>query len=243
VELSGFDFSAQQFANAGFRLYSSRKPTSFDLGEDSVVTNNLNLASKPFSNRLLPWVLTAGILFISVIGLVVVIQLTTSINRDVASKTATVNNMKVEEQALIAKGEELKRQFSTEKQQTLQAAHQLVDRKGFSWSRLFADLEDALPDNVRVLRIAVRDITRQGDQTVADLDLAVFSKTSPNVLQMISEMNKNAIFDAKLVNQNPQKGRGESGSEYELVVVYRPRHGYASESVAEVRDGKAEAAK
>ena len=207
------------------------------------MSNNLNLASKPFSNRLLPWVLTAVILFISVVGLVVVIQLTTSINRDVASRSASVNKMKQEEQDLITKGEELKRQFSVDKQQALQAAHQLVDRKGFSWSRLFADLEDAVPDNVRVLRIAVRDVTRQGDQTVANLDLAVFSKTSPNVLQMISDMNKSAIFDAKLVNQNPQKGRGESGSEFELVVAYRPRHGVASESVAEVREDKAEAAK
>ena len=207
------------------------------------MSSNLNLASKPFSNRLLPWVLTAVILFISMVGLVVVIQLTTSINRDVASKGASVNKMKEEEQALITKGEELKRQFSIDKQQALQAAHQLVDRKGFSWSRLFADLEDAVPDNVRVSRIAVRDITRQGDQTVADLDLAVFSKTSPNVLQMISDMNKSGIFDAKLVNPNLQKGRGESGSEFELAVVYRPRHGVASESVAEIRDDKEEAAK
>ena len=206
------------------------------------MTNNLNLASKPFSNRLLPWVLTAVILFISVVGLVVVIQLTTSINRDVSSRSAAVNKMKQEEQALITKGEELKRQFSIDKQQALQAAHQLVDRKRFSWSRLFADLEDAVPDNVRVSRIAVRDITRQGDQTVADLDLAVFSKTSPNVLQMISEMNKSGIFSAELKNQNLQKGRGESGSEFELAVVYRPRHGVASESVAEVRDEE-EAAK
>jgi Tfp pilus assembly protein PilN len=207
------------------------------------VTNNLNLASKPFSNRLLPWILTAVILFISLVGLIVVVELTTRINRDVASKAASVNKMKQEEQLLMTKGEELKRLFTTEQQQTLQAAHQLVDRKGFSWSRLFADLEAAVPDNVRVSRIAVRDVTRQGDQTVADLDLTVFSKTSTNVLEMMSEMNKNGVFNAKLVNQNLQKGRGEGGSEFELVVVYRPRHGYANDSLAEVQDEKAEDAK
>jgi len=207
------------------------------------VTNNLNLASKPFSNRLLPWMLTAVILFVSLVGLIIVIQLTTSINREVASKTASVNEMKQEEQLLMTKGEELKRQFTTDKQQALQSAHQLVDRKGFSWSRLFADLEGSLPDNVRVSRIAVRDITRQGDQTVADLDLVVFSKTSPNVIDMISEMNKNGIFHAELVNQNLQKGRGEGGSEFELVVIYRPRHGYASDSVAEIQDEKSGDAK
>jgi len=207
------------------------------------VTNNLNLASKPFSNRLLPWMLTAVILFVSLVGLIIVIQLTTSINREVASKTASVNEMKQEEQLLMTKGEELKRQFTTDKQQALQSAHQLVDRKGFSWSRLFVDLEGSLPDNVRVSRIAVRDITRQGDQTVADLDLVVFSKTSPNVIDMISEMNKNGIFHAELVNQNLQKGRGEGGTEFELVVIYRPRHGYASDSVAEIQDEKSGDAK
>jgi Tfp pilus assembly protein PilN len=207
------------------------------------VTNNLNLASKPFSNRLLPWVLTVVILFISLVGLVIVIQLTTSINRDVVAKTASVNRMKAEEQNLIAKGQELKRQFTTDKQQTLQAAHQLVDRKGFSWSRLFADLEEALPDDVRVSRIAVRDINRQGDQTVADLDLVVFSKAYNNVHEMMQEMEKNGIFNAELKNQNLQKGRGEGGSEFELAVVYRPRHGYANDSVAVVKDEKAEVAK
>jgi hypothetical protein len=207
------------------------------------VTNNLNLASKPFSNRLLPWVLTATILFISFIGLIVVVQFTTSINRDVATKSATVTKLKQEEQSLMAKGEDLKRQFTTEQQQALQAAHQLVDRKGFSWSRLFVDLEGSVPDNVRVSRIAVRDVTRQGDQTVADLDLVVFSKSATNVLDMMSDMNKNGIFNATLHNQNLQKGRGEGGTEFELLVVYRPRHSYASESLAEVQGSQSEEAK
>lgn len=207
------------------------------------MTSNLNLASKPFSNRLLPWLLTAVILFVSLVGLIVVVQLTTSINREVAAKTAKVNKMKQEEQELMAKGEELKRQFTNEKQQALQSAHQLVDRKGFPWSRLFADLEEALPDNVRVSRIAVRDINRQGDQTVADLELVVFSKTSTSVLQMMSDMNKNGVFNAELRNQNLQKGRGEGGTEFELGVVYRPRYGYATDSVAEVQAKKSEDAK
>ncbi|HEY0727676.1 MAG TPA: hypothetical protein VGD38_06360, partial [Pyrinomonadaceae bacterium] len=44
------------------------------------VNSDLNLASKPFSNRLLPWAVTAIILFISAIGLVVVVRLTTVAN-------------------------------------------------------------------------------------------------------------------------------------------------------------------
>jgi len=188
-------------------------------------------------------VLTAVILFVSFIGLIVVVQLTTSINRDVATKNAKVNSLKQDEQSLMTKGEDLKRQFTVEQQHTLQAAHQLVDRKGFSWSRLFVDLEGTLPENVRVSRIAVRDVTRQADQTVAELDLVVFSKSASNVLDMMAEMNKNGVFNATLQNQNLQKGRGEGGTEFELLVVYRPRHSYGTESLAEVQSSKSEEAK
>ena len=196
---------------------------------------NLNLASRPFNNRVLPWILTVAILFVALVGLVVVVQLTTSINREVTAKEAQVNKLKQEEQALVARGETLKSQFSAQQQQALQAAHQLVDRKSFSWSRLFADLEGALPASVRVSRIAVRNVTRDGDQTIAELDLAVFAKSSTTIIDMMSSMDKNGIFHAHLITQNLQKGRGEAGTEYDLVVVYRPRHGIANESLAEVQ--------
>src|SRR6185436_15228669 len=97
-------------------------------------------------------------------------------------------------------------------------------------------LEGALPDNVRVSRIAVRGVSIQGGQTVADLDLAVFSKNPSTVVDMIKLMDHDGVFHANLVSQNLQKGRGEGGTEYELSVVYRPRAGVASESLAEVQE-------
>ena len=81
----------------------------------------------------------------------------------------------------------------------------------------------------------MRGVSTQGNQTVADLDLAVFSKASTTVLDMIAAMDREGIFHADLKAQNLQKGRGESGTEYELEVVYRPRAGFVSESLAEVQ--------
>jgi hypothetical protein len=111
----------------------------------------------------------------------------------------------------------------------------LVDRKNFSWSRLLSDLEASLPNDVRVSRISVRDVATEGSQTIADLDLAVYSKSSETVINMIQSMNKDGIFYGTLVSQNLQKGRGETGTECELAVVYRPRAGFASGNLAEVR--------
>ena len=196
---------------------------------------NLNLASRPFNNRVLPWVLTVAILFVSLIGLIIVVRLTTSLKNQTALAQTEVNKLKQEEQDLMAKAEVLKNSFTTEQQQSLKAAHQLIDRKNFSWSRLLSDLEGSLPNDVRVTRISVRDVGNEGTQTIADLDLVVFSKSSETVIDMITSINKEGVFYATLRNQNLQKGRGEVGTECELAVVYRPRAGFASENLAEVR--------
>jgi Tfp pilus assembly protein PilN len=204
----------------------------------STVTSDLNLASKPFSNRSLPWALTAVILFISVIGLLVVVRLTTTARAQERAVQAEINTLRQQEQALLKGAEEVKNSLNADQQQAVPAAHQLVDRRSFSWSRLLVDLEASLPPNVRVLRIAVRDVTKQGDQTIAGLELVVFTKNPSTISEMITAMHQEGIFRPEMRAQNLSKGRGESGTEYELYVVYRPRPGYANENVAEVTAGK-----
>ena len=197
------------------------------------VNSNLNLASKPFSNRLLPWALTAIVLFISVIGLVVVVRLTTVAGSQAQSLQLEINALRQKEQALLKSAEAVRNDLSPEQQQAVPAAHQLVNRRSFSWSRLLVDLESSLPPNVRVSRITVRDVTTQGSQTIAELDLAVFTKNASTISEMISAMHGEGVFQAELRAQTLQKGRGESGTEYELYVVYWQRASYSNESVAE----------
>ena len=198
------------------------------------MNNSLNLASKPFSNRIVPWVLAAVILFVSLVGLVIVVRLTTTTRTEANRVEAEINQLKQQEQALLNATKEVKNSLSAEQQQALPSAHQLVDRKGFSWSRLLADLESSLPAKVRVTRIAVREVNKQGDQTVAQLDLAVFAKDAATISDMISSMHQEGIFEAEIRNQNLQKGRGEAGTEYELSVIYRSRASYSSDSIASV---------
>ena len=197
------------------------------------MSNSLNLASKPFSNRILPWALTAMVLFVSLIGLVLVVRLTTSARQEAEVTEAKINQLKQTEHALLESAKQVQNSFTPDQQQALPAAHALVDRKVFSWSRLLADLESSLPNNVKVSRISVRDVTTQGSQTVAQLDLAVFSKNPATISDWINNLHKEGIFEAEIRNQNLQKGRGEGGTEYELFVIYHARAGYASESVAE----------
>lgn len=198
------------------------------------MNNSLNLASKPFSNRILPWALTVVILFVSLIGLLIVVQLTTNAKKQAAGIQAQITQLKQREHGLFEAAKQVQQSFTPDQQRALPAAHELVDRKSFSWSRLLADLESSLPSNVKVSRIAVRDVTRQGGQTVAQLDLAVFAKEPGTISGMISGWHQDGVFLAEIRNQTLQKGRGEAGSEYELAVIYHARSSYSSENVAEV---------
>ena len=192
----------------------------------------LNLASKPFSNRSLPWVVTTMVVVVSLVCLVFIVRATSRANALAAAVQKDINNLKQQELNLRKQADAIKNSLTAEQLQTLAAAHTLVDRKHFSWSRLFADLESALPGTVRVKRIAVRGVTTRGDETLADLELTVVAKAPATVTEMIADMDRAGVFRANLTSQTLSRGRGETGAEYELAVIYRPRAGSATEAVA-----------
>jgi Tfp pilus assembly protein PilN len=174
--------------------------------------------------------LTALIVTVSLIALVVIIRWTGQARAQGDAVQVDINALNQQERDLKAQAVAVKNSLSQEQLQTLAAAHVLVDRKRFSWSRLFADLEAALPGSVRVTRISVRDVAARGDQTLVELDLNVVSKNPSTITDMIGDMDRVGIFQAELRAQNLQKGRGESGTGYELYVIYRPREVSSGES-------------
>jgi Tfp pilus assembly protein PilN len=184
---------------------------------------DLNLASRPFSNRALPWIVSGSVILVSLVALVLIVRATSQANAAAAAVRNDINTLSQQEAALRKQAEDVKNSLSPEQIQSVRAAHELVDRKQFSWSRLLADLESSLPGNVKVTRISIKDVATRGSQTVAELELSVISKTPETVTQMISDMERSGVFQAELRAQNLQKGRGESGTEYDLYVVYRPR--------------------
>jgi Tfp pilus assembly protein PilN len=172
------------------------------------------------------------VVIVSLISLAFIVRATSRANAQANAVQKDINNLKQQELVLHKQADAIKNSLTTEQLQTLGAAHTLVDRKHFSWSRLFADLESALPGNVRVKRIAVRDLTTRGSETLAELELTIVAKTPAIVTDMIAEMDRGGIFHAELRSQTLSRGRGESGAEYELNVIYRPRAGSAVDAVA-----------
>jgi len=191
------------------------------------MSTRLNLASKPFRNRVLPWTVTALVAITSIAALLFIAQSTFKTSTTIAATQRDVTELRKTLDTLLKQEKAVETALTAEQKRQLKYAHGLVDRKRFSWSRLFADLEASLPGEIRVTKIVVKKVGMQGDRPVADLDLVVSSKAPSNVTQMIEAMESEGIFQAELVAQNPQRGKGETGSEYELNVHYVPRYGFA----------------
>lgn len=182
----------------------------------------LNLASQPFRNHTLPWTIASIITLASIAALIFIFVKSNDLNRQAAVVERDVAALRTQQAEIDRKANELRQALTPDQQQRHDAAHALVDRKRFSWSRLFADLEAEMPNNVRVSRISVRDVTARGGQTVADLELSVISRDPAEVTDMMARMNGKGFFRADLVSQNPSKGRSE-GVEWVLSVRYTQR--------------------
>jgi Tfp pilus assembly protein PilN len=190
------------------------------------MSTRLNLSSNPFRNRFLPWTITVFVSVLSIAALLLIAESTFQTNAKIVAAQRDVAEMRKQTNSLTKQAEAVETALTPEQKRELKYAHALVDRKSFSWSRLFVDLEASLPGEIKVTRIAVKGVGMQGDRPVADLDLVVASKSAVTVTQMIEDMESQGIFHAELVSQNPQRGKSEVGSEYELNVHYVPRAGY-----------------
>ena len=115
----------------------------------------LNLASKPFRNRALPWTVSTIIAAASILALIVIVQRTVESNAQAQAVQKDESTLQSESNALQKQIDEVRDALTADQVRTLKSAHALVDRKRFSWSLLFADLEAALPGGVRVSRIVV----------------------------------------------------------------------------------------
>ena len=199
----------------------------------------LNLASDPFRNRTLPWTIAVAVSAVSLLALVATLAYYQRARAEADASEREVQVLRSQSAELERQAIEVKQTIPPEQRKTLEAAHALVSRKGFSWSQLFSDLEEALPSGVRVQRINVREVAEVGVQTRADLELTVLGKTATDVTGMITEMNSGGTFNAIPITENQKTGRGESGYEWLLRVSYVQRRRRAAEEPSRGEVGEA----
>lgn len=176
---------------------------------------NLNLASNPFRNRTLPWTVAAVVACVSMAALIFTVSQFRQTRDRAAIVERDVRGLRTEENSLRAKATAVTQSLTPDQRRTLEAAHGIIDRRNFSWSRLFADLEAALPQGVRVSRIGVRDVAHSGG---AELELAVVARSTTDITGMLGTMAQGRIFSADLLTEN----KSDKGIESTLRVRYTP---------------------
>lgn len=190
--------------------------------------NKINLSSRPYRNRTLPWLASAFLLVVAFLFALPVLSEWNSVSARVELAKKDIAAIEPQIAAKTKEGQQIKEALTPEQKLSLISAHTLVDRKRFSWSRLFADLESVLPNNVSVSRVNVRDVFPRDNRISADLDFAVMSRDSQLVIEMLNQMNASGKFQAELRGQDLQRDKGNL-SEYTIQLRYSPGYGVADE--------------
>lgn len=194
----------------------------------------LNLSSKPFRNRNLPYVLALFLLLFAAVGAIFSFSQLRDNRLENEKALAEISAKQAEIKRLKGQGEAVQQELSPDDKALLTAAHKLVANKTFGWSRLFGDLEAVLPGSVSASRISVQNVYQDGDRIRAELEFAVLSRDYPAVMTMIQQMNNSGIFQAELRGQDLQRNERVTYTEYTLRLIYTPAYGYSSNQKTEV---------
>lgn len=188
-----------------------------------MIVSRLNLASQPFRNRTLPWTVAAAVACVSLFALFLFISEARRTGAEADVTERAVQDLRKERTQMQEAAQAVRQSVPPEQLKTLEAAHLLVDRKGFSWSQLFTDLEASLPPSVRVSRINVRDVAQRGGQTRAELEMTVIGRSPGDVTDMMSDMSRNGAFVAIPLTETAKQGKSDTGVEWTLRVTYVQR--------------------
>ncbi|HEX3100824.1 MAG TPA: hypothetical protein VHQ01_03475 [Pyrinomonadaceae bacterium] len=194
----------------------------------------LNLATYPFRNRLLPYLMSALLLLISAIGGVYCLARLNDNRKQTELLAKAIEERQTDIQRLKGEGEKVQQLLTPEQKGMLTASHKLVASKMFGWSRLFSDLESVLPASVSASRITVDNIYQDGDRVKAELELGVLSRDYPAVNVLLENMNNSGLFQAEIRSQDYQKNERVTFSEYTFHVIYSPTTTYAAAPAADV---------
>lgn len=193
---------------------------------------DLNIASEPFRNRTLPWLVALVVALISLVALVYVVGESRAATARYKANQVEAERLKRKEQELKTIANQVELSLTPEQKRLLAASHQLVDRKYFSWSWLFEDLEAVLPQQAKVTQINVRDVKQMDGRTVADLNLAIMSKSYVDITGMLAQMDRSGVFQSEVTEQNAQKSDKKDQTEWTLHIIYYQRSVRSTPTVA-----------
>lgn len=182
---------------------------------------SINLASEPFAKDR-PLIIasvvcsiTLVVLLVAQVYLILGQREEATENREaVAALTAERNQINQEQAELDAMIREPENAEVLERSVLLNA---LIERKGISWTRLFADIEGVLPNRVRVMQIRMPEVTASNQVT---LDMEVGAETIEEAIEFVRKLEQSPLFGTPAVSRNDSPTERDPLYRVRLTVSY-----------------------
>lgn len=182
-----------------------------------------NLSTRPFYNvravQVVLGVLGAIVVAVTLFNLLQIVRLTTS-QRSLGARAAQAED---EAAQLRAEAARIRAQINPQELEVVAAAareaNNIIDRRAFSWTALFAQFEATLPPDVRITAIRPR-LEREGDFVVA---VGVEARRAEDLDAFIEALEKTGAFRNVLSIEEQTGDDGLIQSIVEGTYVARPR--------------------
>jgi hypothetical protein len=183
---------------------------------------NLNLSTRPFPAYRLASL--ALVLFFVVISAVTIWQLYSfrqysSLTKNIRDKEQAAREEKGSLTNVMSElGTRLDRPVTKDKLAEIDFLNNLIIRKHFSWTTVFANLESLIPDSVHLTTVAPEIIKDK-----VTLHLEIVCRSISDESEFIRRLQASPVFQDVVVSREERKGSGGSGDVgVDLTVTYFP---------------------
>lgn len=181
----------------------------------------INLATEPFRKDRMMTVASA-VCSVLLTGLLAALVYLIAAERGRASETrASVEKLNAEVRTMAAQQAKLdgvlRRPDNASVLERSLLLNTLVDRKSVSWTRIFADLEQVLPPNVRVIQVRLPQINARNEVL---LDMVVGAQGPGPVIEFLRHLQASPRFGPATVHNSAAPTDNEPLYRYRVSVNY-----------------------
>jgi len=181
----------------------------------------INLATEPFRKDRMMTVASA-VCSVLLTGLLAALVYLIAAERGRASETrAAVEKLNAEVRTMAAQQAKLdgvlRRPDNASVLERSLLLNTLVDRKSVSWTRIFADLEQVLPPNVRVIQVRLPQINARNEVL---LDMVVGAQGPGPVIEFLRHLQASPRFGPATVHNSAAPTDNEPLYRYRVSVNY-----------------------
>ena len=186
----------------------------------------LTLARHPFRNRSLFWIAISSLAAVGTVALLLVLARAATVGTATAAEREKIGKQEATIKDLEGRLDELARArgsavFTDDDRRALDQARMLIAERSFSWSRLFHDLEQVVPEKVRLTSISVGSIEGEGVDRVVTILISGHGQDIDQMSALLANFDRTGgRFTADPVENGPNAETSDFA--FTVLVQYRP---------------------